>query len=322
MDDNFLLDDFLKNDENDCDSGIIDKKYKVIIADDDKEVHLVTKMILRDFNFEGRGLEFIDAFSGKEAIEKVRENSDAAIILLDVVMEENDSGLKVVEEIRKVICNKNIRIILRTGQPGDAPEEKIITEYDINDYKLKTDLTIQKMFTTMYSSLRSYRDIIVIEKNKRGLEKIIKASSKLFSQNSLSNFLSTILYQLANFYDDSTDSLFIRKEVNKTSGFVCIDDKSTVNIVAATGRFERFSGMNTFNMPEIKALLDEYEKIVEADNVVEYQKNGFLIFHLSKNGCKNYIFIEGEKQNFDYNLIKLFLTEYSEALDTFQDKLG
>ena len=91
--------------------------YKIIISDDDDEVHRMTKLVLKGFQMEGVGLEFIDAFSEKETIEVLKKNPDAAIILLDVVMEDNESGLRVVKFMREVMNNNLTRIILRTGQP-------------------------------------------------------------------------------------------------------------------------------------------------------------------------------------------------------------
>ncbi|MEH2262090.1 sensor histidine kinase [Nostoc sp.] len=78
-------------------------------------------------------------------------------------METNDAGLRVVKYIREELKNQIVRVILRTGQPGDAPEESVILNYDINDYKLKVELTRQKLITSAIAALRSYRDLTTIE---------------------------------------------------------------------------------------------------------------------------------------------------------------
>jgi len=146
------------------------KHYKVMIADDDSEVHVVTKMILQSFEYEGKGILFVDAYTGEEAKQLLRQHEDIAVIFLDVVMEDLHSGLEVVTYLREVLNNQITRIILRTGQPGEAPEDRIIREYDINDYRLKTDMTVSRLNTSLYTALRNYRDLIKIEKNKQGLE--------------------------------------------------------------------------------------------------------------------------------------------------------
>ena len=97
----------------------------------------MTKLVLSDYSYMGRTLEFYSAFSAKEAEQLIRNHPDAACILLDVVMETNDAGLELARFIRDKEKNDKLRIILRTGQPGKAPEKEIIVNYDINDYKEK-----------------------------------------------------------------------------------------------------------------------------------------------------------------------------------------
>ena len=53
--------------------------------------------------------------------------------------------------------NRLVQIILRTGQPGQAPERDVIRQYDINDYKSKTELTALKLYTAVTSALRAYQ---------------------------------------------------------------------------------------------------------------------------------------------------------------------
>jgi diguanylate cyclase (GGDEF)-like protein len=145
--------------------------WKILIVDDEPSVHRATELALKSFTFEGKPVSFISAYSGKEGIELITtQHSDAAIILLDVVMESNDAGLKVVQYIREELHNHRVRIILRTGNPGEAPEESVILNYDINDYKLKVELTRQRLITSAISALRSFRDIATIEQQKQDLD--------------------------------------------------------------------------------------------------------------------------------------------------------
>jgi PAS domain S-box-containing protein len=143
--------------------------WKVLVVDDDTEVHAMTKIALRGYTFDNKPLNLISAYSGQEAKELVEAHPDTALILLDVVMEEKDSGLQVVRYIREELENNLVRIILRTGQPGEAPEESVIVNYNINDYKTKTELTHGKLFTTMTATLRSYQDVMTIEAHRRQL---------------------------------------------------------------------------------------------------------------------------------------------------------
>lgn len=144
--------------------------WKLLIVDDEDDVHTVTRLVLSGFNFDGRGLDFISAYDSGEAKDALAEHPDIALILLDVVMDGDDAGLRLVRHIREDLGNALVRIILRTGQPGRAPENRVILEYDINDYKEKTELTAQRLFTAVVSALRSYRDLMTIEAHRREME--------------------------------------------------------------------------------------------------------------------------------------------------------
>ena len=291
-------------------------KYKIIIADDEPDMINATKILLRDFTFQNRYLEFIEASTGTEAQKAIDENPDAAIILLDVVMETTDAGLKVVQYIRNIKKNKIIRIILRTGQPGDAPEEKIIAQYDINDYRLKTEMTVQRLHTSIYEALRSYRDIISLEVNRIGLEKIITLSSTLFMQGSLRDFYNCILQQLMTFQKES--SLCFR-QLTESSGLIFVDESTVGVVVAATGKFEPYIDSRIAEVDELKniyshSLQIEYDDKNEALISVE---NGFLIAKKNSEALHTFIFVESETSLFDLDLIRVFLSHYSLALDNY-----
>ena len=130
--------------------------WRVLIVDDEPDIHTATLLALKGVVIEGRELEFIHAYSGKEARTILAENTDLAVILLDVVMESDDAGLQLVRYIRDDLSNSTLRVILRTGQPGYAPEIDTIRSYDINDYKAKSELTRVRLFTSLTTSIRSY----------------------------------------------------------------------------------------------------------------------------------------------------------------------
>ncbi|MFZ6726914.1 DUF3369 domain-containing protein [Undibacterium sp. MH2W] len=170
--------------------------WRILIVDDEPDIHAVTRLALNKVKYKGRELEIVSAYSGKEAFEVLCKQPDVAMILLDVVMETEDAGLILARRIREELKNDLVRIILRTGQPGQAPEQSVIVDYDINDYKLKTELTSQKMFTTVISSLRSYEGLKIIETSRRGLDKILEATSNLYQLDSLKELASGVLTQI------------------------------------------------------------------------------------------------------------------------------
>jgi adenylate cyclase len=154
------------------------ESWKVMIVDDDKDIHEVTKFVLKNFEFGEKNLEFVSAYSSQEAKLLINEHPDTALILLDVVMEEEDSGLKFVRYLREELQNHIVRIILRTGQPGVAPQAQIVIDYDINDYKEKTELTKEKFFSAIVIALRSFETLKSLQISLHELESSSKAAER------------------------------------------------------------------------------------------------------------------------------------------------
>ena len=179
--------------------------WKVVIVDDEKDIHTITKMALKRFTLDDRSLIFIHAYSAEEGKKVLAEEKDVALVFLDVVMETDDAGLLLAKWMREELDNHFTRIVLRTGQPGQAPEEKVIVDYDINDYKEKTELNRTKLFTTVFTALRAYRDIIKIEDARiyqelyrSGLERVIASTSSVLEQRTLQQFFSGLLQQVVS----------------------------------------------------------------------------------------------------------------------------
>lgn len=174
--------------------------WKVLIVDDDEQIHLVTHQALKRFSFQEKSLDFYSAYSAQDARSYLlAEEHKFAIILLDVVMEEDDSGLKLADFIRHKCKNSYTRIILRTGQPGVAPEYSVIKDYDIDAYKNKTELKQSDLEAIFYTSLRSYRDINSLKTQRSNIELLVKSISNTNSVKDLPQFLSFLLKQIEGF---------------------------------------------------------------------------------------------------------------------------
>ncbi|MBF0487379.1 MAG: hypothetical protein HQK98_04395 [Nitrospirae bacterium] len=160
--------------------------WKVLVVDDDIEVHRATKSSLAEFVFQGRGLMLMFAASAAEARKLIVKHGDTAVILLDVVMEDDLAGLNFAKYVREDLKNRFVRILLRTGQPGIAPEKSVIVNYDINGFLEKSDLTVQKLYSAIITCLRSYRDITDLETAnivlKTEFEMRIEAERKMAEQ--------------------------------------------------------------------------------------------------------------------------------------------
>lgn len=303
--------DFLFSDDEAEDEIEYESQWKVIIVDDEPEVHAVTKLALSDFVFQHKSLQFISAYSGTEAKEVMLEHPDAAIILLDVVMETDDAGLQVAEFIRNEAQNQFVRIILRTGQPGQAPERQVIVNYDINDYKSKTELTAQKLFTVTMASLRSYRDIMALEKNRKGLETIIKASADLFANHSMESFINGIIQQLTSIINCSDEAMYVTSLVADDHG-----DAGELIIVSGQGDFSEYVGKPVFDViqDDMKAA---FNQAIEDKSIV-YGKDFVVAFCEShcEHGALLYISdISEQLSDTDRHLIELFTQNVQIAFD-------
>ena len=174
--------------------------WRILIVDDDVDVHQSTGFALANTEVFGRQLEFLHAYSAAEAVEVLREQKHIAVILLDVVMEADDSGLQLVRIIRKELGNSEARIILRTGQPGYAPEMEAIRDYDINDYKTKSELSRNRLYTALTAAVRSYDQISALNASRRGLSMVIRASSQLMARQGVSEFAAGIITQICGLF--------------------------------------------------------------------------------------------------------------------------
>jgi PAS domain S-box-containing protein len=146
------------------------ERWKILVVDDDMEIHHVTHLVLEGITFSSRPVSMLSATSASEARRVLARNPDIAVLLLDVVMETDDAGLELVPWLREELGLSALRIILRTGQPGQAPERDVILRYDINDYRSKSELTAQKLLTATIAALRAYEALHELEVGQRDLE--------------------------------------------------------------------------------------------------------------------------------------------------------
>lgn len=245
--------------------------WRIMIIDDDPDVHSATTFALGSLEIQHRPLSFLHAYSAAEAREILAHETDIAIILLDVVMEHEDAGLQLVSHIRKTLGLLDVRIILRTGQPGYAPEIDAIRDYDINDYKTKSELTRTKLYTAVTSAIRSYEQICAISASRRGLELIVHASNELMALHGLRNFATGVLTQLTSFLGEDME------------GFVCIqgDDQSTdaLQIIATTSSLEKWLDADLNDVADaatsnlVERALTERRNIYESNSTVLFFSN-------------------------------------------------
>ncbi len=230
------------------------KKWRILIVDDEEQVHKVTSLVLTYCKFDHCAIELVHAYSMAEAKEVLQQQEPFALALVDVVMETDDAGLQLVRYIREELKDNNIRLVLRTGQPGQAPEETVIAKYDINDYKNKTELTSTKLKTLLYSTLRSYRDIRAIEANRQGLYNLIEATSKIVDTQKLPVFASAVLEEIGTLLNLDADAVCTHTPVDAVAAKT---QHQKYAILAATGKVRETLANNQALPEEIVKYFDQ-----------------------------------------------------------------
>jgi response regulator RpfG family c-di-GMP phosphodiesterase len=282
--------------------------WRVLVVDDDPEVHEVTRLVLGSFRFANRPLDLISVASAAQAFETLRHQSDIAVVLLDVVMESELAGLELVRRIREELHNSFVRIVLRTGQPGQAPEHEVIAAYDINDYKEKTELTAQKLATTLYAALRSYRDMRTIEAQRQGLELVIDASAQVFSHQNAREFATAVLDQLGDLVRSQRGALLCAIDHPGES-------LAHFRIAAATGDFRHLAGGNAderLPLPMAKALRDTYRSKQH-----HFGDDHYVLHFTDRQNNETLLFVGhgGGLTALDQRLVELFCTNVSIAFE-------
>ncbi len=283
------------------------RKWKIAVIDDDQAVHEGTRFALSDYCLNGQTLEILSAYSAAEGRTLMREHPDIAAVLLDVIMETDAAGLDLVEFIRNEIKNETVRIILRTGQPGQAPERRVIVDYDINDYKAKTELTADKLFTSLTAALRSYQQLERMVQTRRGLEIIIDAASTLYDFKSMQRLAEGVLTQIASLLNVDCAGILVLRDGGKPG-----DDFS---VLAGSGCYRRFTGAAASH-----PLDNDLREMVEAAFLRrkhEFADHRSVLYVSTGSGREVVILLQSERElsETDRSLVEIFGSRLSIAFD-------
>lgn len=281
--------------------------WKVLIVDDDEQVHTSTVFALSDVGIQGRPLLFLHAYSAAQAYQILSSESEVAVALVDVVMESGHAGLKLVRLVREELGLTEMRIILRTGQPGYAPEIEAIRDYDINDYRTKNELTRTRLVTSLTAAIRSYEQIRTIAYSRQGLEKIVRAAAELFEKRAVESLAEGVLTQIASLLHLPPSGVVCARRGFPLDG----SDPERLYVVGAVGRFA----------PAINAPLDSigdpriFEAIVHSMRTreIRYGPDHTVLYLCSPGGTEEAIYLESGAplDLLDRQLLEVFATNIS-----------
>src|SRR5262245_9114394 len=280
--------------------------WKVAVIDDDPAVHDGTRYALYDYVLNGQKLDILSAYSADEGRHLLRNHADIAVVLLDVVMETDSAGLDLVGFIREELKNETVRIILRTGQPGQAPERRVIVDYDINDYKAKTELTADRLFTAMTAALRSYQQIQRMVETRRGLEIIIDAASRLFDFRSMQQLAEGVLTQIASLLNVECAGILVLRDEGNGESF---------SVLAGSGCYSQFTGLRKVDTlrPELRQTVRE----AFARRGHEFLPERSVLYMQTGSGREIVALLEAAKDlsETDRTLVEVFCSRLSAAFD-------
>ena len=284
--------------------------WKLLVVDDEPDVRALTRLNLKGFRFADRDLEILEAGSAYEARQVLADNPDVAVALIDVVMETDDAGLRLVEHIRQELKNVMVRLIIRTGQPGLAPERFVIDHYDIDDYKDKTELTATRLYTGVRSAIKSFRDLRTIDLNRQGLSRVLEAAPNIYriSNRSLNQFFQGVLTQIIGLCN-LADSSFI----STVSGVIATFDDLNITVRAASGDLAQ---ENRFD--EIRSQCSTAVLTGQVPNGL--RKDAYVVPLMVQRAPVGFIYIE-PTQNLlpsDRDLINMVAQQCSSALENLR----
>jgi EAL domain-containing protein (putative c-di-GMP-specific phosphodiesterase class I)/GGDEF domain-containing protein/CheY-like chemotaxis protein len=210
--------------------GAVRKTLTVLTVDDDADFQRSLRLALGSFRYQGHLVDLITASSATQAARMLSQRPDVSVIVLDIVMETDDAGLRLVKSVREILGNAEVRIILVTGQPGVASMQASLDTLDISDYWLKTDLTYERLHGILTSNLRTWEQIRALRSARRGLQAIVEASNSLTRAQGLPDFSGRMVRELAHVLGLEPDGMMCVQEVTST-------DPHAALVVGAAGRF-------------------------------------------------------------------------------------
>ena len=283
---------------------------KLRVVDDEPDVCALTRLCLKDFRFAGRGLEILQANSAYEAKTLLARHPDIAVALIDIVMETDDAGLLLVQHIRQTLNNPMIRLVIRTGQPGIAPERFVIDHYDIDDYKDKTELTATRLYTTVRTAVKSYGDLRVIDLNRAGLSHVLAAAPDIYrlANISLNQFFEGVLMQIVGLCRLSEASC-----MGTLDGVVATIDGQDIEVRATCGHF--------IDNGHFESIKNECSDIILKGKSPSAFKDSAMVIPLTVGARPvGFIYIEptGALASADRSLIMLLAQQCSSALENIR----
>jgi two-component sensor histidine kinase/CheY-like chemotaxis protein len=190
-------------------AGPVGKAWKVLIVDDDRDVRLVSELALRGLAVDDRPVSLLFAANAAEARVLLADHDDIAVALVDVVMESQQAGLELVRWIRGELGNWWVRLVVRTGEPGSAPEARVMADHELHDYLAKSETTARRLVSCVTGALRAWRDQHIIRLQRSGLQNVLQAVDGLFANRELDTLLASVLRETSTLISPPAEAAWL-----------------------------------------------------------------------------------------------------------------
>ncbi|MGE8362380.1 putative bifunctional diguanylate cyclase/phosphodiesterase [Pseudomonas sp.] len=285
--------------------------WRVLAVDDDADFQRATAFGLNGLEVLGGRIELLQAYSYREASRLLAEQQDIALILLDVVMETEDAGLRLVKALRDVIGNAESRVVLLTGEPGMAPVREVMRDYDINDYWTKSELTAERLLTVLTAAIRSYSQLKAVARARRGLQMIVESSNALFCSRNTRELSAKILSEIASLLDLQAEGIVcVRAEEGNADG-----GEPDARIVSASGRFYRAID-ETLDQLDNHDVADALRRCLREQQTLRLSNCTVLFFPRFQAGADYACYVATERplDDTELELLKVFSASISRGL--------
>lgn len=288
---------------------------KLLTVDDDQDFQKSLAFTLADMTILGRPIEVTQCFSMAEASAVLAGRRDFGVVLLDVVMETNDAGLRLVKAIREVLGNSEIRIVLVTGQPGLAPIADVMRDCDINEYCMKPDLSLSRLVSILTAEFRTFAQLTTISTARRGLQLIVESSNRLLGKRDLESYCDAALTEVALLLDVAPEGVVCVRSDHLSRGESAGEASAGLVVVGVAGRLGAFMGQDVCRLPD-EGVVDLLAKAAARRADVETEFGTALFFPRENAGADFIVFVATRRSliETERQLLRVFATNISGGL--------
>ncbi|MFQ3235548.1 MAG: EAL domain-containing protein (putative c-di-GMP-specific phosphodiesterase class I)/CheY-like chemotaxis protein [Paraglaciecola sp.] len=267
------IDTFMFAEEVEPSEVLPQKVWKVLSVEDNEEYQTALVYSLKSLILPPQTkIHILTANSAFAAAAMLNVHKDIGLILLDVVMEKDDSGLRLVTTIREELANALVRIVLLTGQAGFAPEKEVMKSLDIDEYWNKADLTLDKLQSIVSSNMRTWDYVSEIATARQGLQIVLDAARSINSRYELPSFTRTVLTEIGHIIGVDKGGLFCMG-----NSFESFED---ARVITATGSLANLEGFTLFDeqLSDLSAILKKaitrkHHIIMPTQSVLYFETN-------------------------------------------------